>query len=201
MTSGRRPGYARQALGLVTWTIKHYVGPRVLPVYRPTPQSTVMETAMWLFLLFLAVPMIEIALFITVGGWLTLWPTLGLVLLTGIIGTGLMRWQGLKVLAELRGDMGQLKNPLSPLAHGALIVFAGVLLLTPGFFTDAIGFALMVPMVRSFIIAQVGSRIRVQTFDMGVAPNSRRDTGIIDGEFYELDENPPPRSPSGWTKH
>lgn len=156
---------------------------------------------MWLFLLFLAVPLIEIALFITVGGWLTLWPTLGLVLLTGVLGTALMRWQGLRVLAELRGDMGQLKNPLSPLAHGAIIVFAGILLLTPGFFTDAVGFVLMVPAVRSFIIAKVGSRIEVQSFGMQRAGNPQRDTNIIDGEFFEVDENAPPRGPSGWTKH
>ncbi|MDO9639203.1 MAG: FxsA family protein [Pseudotabrizicola sp.] len=156
---------------------------------------------MWLFALFLLVPMIEIALFITIGGWLTLWPTLGLVLLTGVIGTTLMRWQGLKVLAELRGDMGQLKNPLSPLAHGALIVLAGLLLLTPGFFTDAIGFLLMVPKVREFVIAFVGARVKIQTF--GAQPPRSAPTGptVIDGEFFEIDENQPPRPPSGWTRH
>ena len=156
---------------------------------------------MWLFFLFLAVPLIEIALFITVGGWLTLWPTLGLVLLTGIIGTALMRWQGLKVLAELRGDMGQLKNPLSPLAHGALIVVAGLLLLTPGFFTDTIGFLLMVPAVRAFIIAQAGARVQVQTFGMQRDQRQRSDQTVIDGEFFEVDDAaPPPRGPSGWTR-
>lgn len=167
---------------------------------------------MWLFALFLIVPLVEIALFITVGGWLTLWPTLGLVLLTGIIGTALMRWQGMQVLAELRGDMGQMSNPLSPLAHGALIVVAGLLLLTPGFFTDTIGFLLMVPAVRRAVIAWAGSRIQVQTFGLHQemhrrAPSSRSrgDGPIIDGEFYELDEtpprNPPSSGPSGWTRH
>ncbi|MBN2631198.1 MAG: FxsA family protein [Rhodobacteraceae bacterium] len=155
---------------------------------------------MWLFSLFLIVPLIEIALFITVGGWLTLWPTLALVLLTGIVGTVLMRWQGLKVLSQLRGDMGQLKNPLSPLAHGALIVVAGLLLLTPGFFTDSIGFLLMVPQVRSFLIAQIGARVQVQSY--GMAAGSARQDGltVIDGEFFEVDENTPPRGPSGWTR-
>jgi UPF0716 protein FxsA len=162
---------------------------------------------MWLFLLFLAVPLIEISLFITIGGWLTLWPTLGLVLLTGIIGTALMRWQGLKVLAELRGDMGQIRDPLSPLAHGALILVAGLLLLTPGFFTDAIGFLLMIPAVRASIIRQVGARVKVQTFGMqsgfGSQP-TRRDPsqpGVIDGDYMEIDENKPSRGPSGWTRH
>lgn len=180
---------------------------------------------MWLFALFLIVPLIEISLFITVGGWLTLWPTLGLVLLTGIIGTTLMRWQGMQVLAELRGDMGQLQNPLSPLAHGALIVVAGLLLLTPGFFTDTIGFLLMVPAVRAVVIRWVGSKVQIQSFGQsfeaqsqmrsGPAPGSQgRGYGpIIDGEFHELDEDPPrssdsnsrrnspPSGPSGWTRH
>ena len=161
---------------------------------------------MWLFAVFLIVPLVEIALFITVGGWLTLWPTLALVLLTGIVGTALMRWQGLKVLAELRGDMGQLKNPLSPLAHGALIVLAGLLLLTPGFFTDSIGFLLMVPRVREAVIGFVGSRVQIQTF--GAQTRHAEKTGsnadgptVIDGEFFEVEENPPPNRPSGWTRH
>lgn len=174
---------------------------------------------MWLFLLFLAVPLMEIALFITIGGWLTLWPTLGLVLLTGIIGTALVRWQGLKVLAELRGDMGQMRNPLSPLVHGALVLVAGILLLTPGFFTDTIGFLLLVPALRTWIIAQIGARVQVQSFGAQAgfgAPHGFDDAngfdgtdarrnppnpGVIDGDFIEIDDNNPPRSPSGWTRH
>lgn len=156
---------------------------------------------MWLFALFLIVPLIEIALFITVGGWLTLWPTLGLVMLTGIVGTALMRWQGLKVLAELRGDMGQLKNPLSPLAHGALIVLAGLLLLTPGFFTDAIGFLLMVPKLREVVISFVGSRVSIQTFGAQQPSTQSHGPTVIDGEFFEVDENQSPKPPSGWTRH
>ncbi|MFN3722453.1 MAG: FxsA family protein [Paracoccaceae bacterium] len=161
---------------------------------------------MWLFALFLIVPLVEIALFITIGGWLALWPTLALVLLTGVVGTALMRWQGLRVLAELRGDMGQLKNPLSPLAHGALIVLAGLLLLTPGFFTDGVGFLLMVPRVREAVIGFVGARVQFQTFGADGAARRRTDDPqggptVIDGEFYEVDENAPPKPPSGWTRH
>ncbi|PJF09976.1 FxsA family protein [Pseudorhodobacter sp. MZDSW-24AT] len=156
---------------------------------------------MRLFALFLIVPLIEIALFITVGGWLTLWPTLGLVLLTGIAGTALMRWQGLKVLAELRGDMGQLKNPLSPLAHGALILLAGLLLLTPGFFTDTIGFLLMVPKLREAVIRFVGARVAVQTFGSQQTRSHSHGPTVIDGEFFEVEENPAPKGPSGWTRH
>lgn len=155
---------------------------------------------MWLFAVVLIIPLIEIALFILVGGWLTLWPTLGLVLLSGFLGVALMRWQGLKVVAELRGDMGQLKNPLSPLAHGGLIALAGLLLIIPGFFTDLVGLLLMVPMIRQLVIAFVGSRIKVQSFTTA-GPRPAAHQTVIDGEFFEIEENPPPRGPSGWTRH
>jgi UPF0716 protein FxsA len=172
---------------------------------------------MWLLLAFIAVPLIEIGLFIKVGGWLTLWPTLGIVLATGIIGTYLVRQQGLKVLSELRNSMSQMRDPLSPLAHGAMILFAGALLLTPGFFTDAVGLALMIPNLRVAAFKFLRKRVNVTTtFSMGGAANGpadRRDPradqspsaqpgDVIDGEFTEVDASKrPTHRPSGWTKH
>lgn len=176
---------------------------------------------MWLFLAFIAVPLIEIGLFIQIGGWLTLWPTLAIVLLTGIIGTHLVRQQGIKVLGELRNSMSQMRDPLSPLAHGALIVLAGVLLLTPGFFTDAIGFLLLVPPVRQAVIGFLASRVQVNSFSASFQagpnphPNSRPNSGhrnddVIDGEYSDLSDAPKPQDtlhkpinkrPSGWTEH
>lgn len=165
---------------------------------------------MWLLLAFVAVPLIEIALFIQVGGWLTLWPTLGIVLLTGIIGTLLVRQQGFQVLQSLRTSDGAMGNPLSPLAHGALILFAGALLLTPGFFTDTVGFLLLAPKLRAWVISQIARRVQVQSFGFGdtraSATRSDRAT-VIDGEFYELGPDDSPTNPgdtkgkSGWTQH
>ena len=165
---------------------------------------------MWLLLAFIAVPLIEIGLFIKVGGWLTLWPTLGIVLLTGIIGTFLVRQQGLKVLGELRNSLSQMRDPLSPLAHGAMILFAGALLLTPGFFTDALGFALLIPPRRRAIIANVASRVTVASFTAGQArapggPHPRREDDVIEAEYEDLTDTPrqdtPNKRPSGWTEH
>ena len=76
---------------------------------------------MWLLLLFIAVPLIEIGLFIQVGGWLGLWPTLGIVLLTAIAGTALVRSQGAQAMAQLRSSFDDLRDPTEPLAHGAMI--------------------------------------------------------------------------------
>lgn len=162
---------------------------------------------MWLLLAFIAVPLIEIGLFIKVGGWLTLWPTLAIVLATGIIGTFLVRQQGLKVLGELRNSMSQMRDPLSPLAHGAMILFAGALLLTPGFFTDAVGFLLLVPPIRQVIITFAAARVQVARFTPGNTDRPRyRDDGVIDGEYSDLTDTPDPQKglnkrPSGWTEH
>ena len=152
---------------------------------------------MRLFLLFLLVPLIEIALFIQVGGVIGLWWTLAIVILTAAIGTILVRSQGLAVLSHLRGTLQDLRDPTEPLAHGAMILFSGALLLTPGFFTDAVGFALLVPGIRGSIFRAIRARVVVQNFSYGTQ-SSPPDQTVIEGEFEEVDQN---KGPSGWTRH
>ncbi len=161
---------------------------------------------MWLFLAFLAVPLIEIALFIQIGGVIGLWPTLGVVVLTAVLGSWLVRAQGLQTLARLRRSFEALDDPSEPLAHGAMILFAGALLLTPGFFTDAVGFALLVPGVRQAVLVHARKRVRMARFEMGTgtpqdAQRPARDE-VIDGEFSEVPPEKTPNHPgSGWTRH
>lgn len=160
---------------------------------------------MWLLALFIAVPLIEIALFIQVGGWIGLWPTLLVVVLTAILGTYLVRSQGAAELGRLRRAFDRLEDPSEPLAHGAMVLFSGALLLTPGFFTDAVGFALLMPTVRQAVFRWLRARIRVQRFAYGTPPDDGprrpRDT-IIEGEYEELSaEKHPTHRPSGWTRH
>lgn len=78
---------------------------------------------MWLFLAFLAVPLIEIALFIQIGGAIGLGSTLVIVVLTAVLGTWLVRNQGLMVLSQVRGSFSQMQDPTEPLANGAMILF------------------------------------------------------------------------------
>lgn len=158
---------------------------------------------MWLFLAFLSVPLIEIGLFIQVGGWIGLWPTLGIVVLTAILGTWLVRREGLRALSDLRRSMEELRDPATPLAHGAMILFAGALLLTPGFFTDTIGFLLLLPAVRAAVLREIAKRVRVAKFTYGPTPRTAENgSDIIDGEFTELDPSKrPTHKPSGWTRH
>ena len=156
---------------------------------------------MRLFLLFLLVPLIEIALFIQVGGLIGLWPTLGIVILTAIAGTLLVRSQGLMVMNRLRGSFEELQDPTEPLAHGAMILFSGALLLTPGFFTDGVGFALLIPQFRAWMFKTIKKRVEIQTFEYGVQTGRTPSQGnVIDGEFEEVD-SPPRDGPSGWTRH
>ena len=161
---------------------------------------------MWLFALFVAVPLIEIALFIQVGGAIGLWPTLGIVVVTAILGTTLVRQQGILAISQLRGSFSELRDPTEPLAHGAMILFSGALLLTPGFFTDACGFLLLLPAVRSAVFRFAKARVKVEQFQMGPEPGMRRppyrETTIIEGEYEEI--TPPNKSnpgTSGWTRH
>jgi len=138
-----------------------------------------------LFLLLVAVPIIEIALFIEVGGWLGFWPTLAIVLLTAAAGTYLLRQQGLATLGELQRRLAEGEDPSPVLAHGAMILIAGVLLLTPGFFTDALGLALLAAPVRDAVIRYVRARMTVVSGGVhmrwGNAPPPAADT--IDGEY------------------
>lgn len=158
-----------------------------------------------LFLLFLGVPLIEIALFIQVGGWIGLWPTLLIVVLTAIAGTMMVKAQGRLALSQVQQTFDRLENPTEPLAHGAMILFSGALLLTPGFFTDAVGFALLFPPVRRWAYRTIRDRVKVQSFTMGQRPRQPGPApdDVIDGDYTEID--PPTKAPthgnSGWTRH
>ena len=168
-----------------------------------------------LFLLFVAVPILEIALFIEVGGLIGLWPTLAIVVLTALAGTVLVRTQGLQTLRQLQANLAQGRDPVSPIAHGALILVAGILLLTPGFFTDTVGLCLLIPPLRAALIRWGASRLTI-TVAGRVAPTGARpsppprrpgasSSEPLDADYEVLDETPPANAserPGGskWTR-
>lgn len=162
---------------------------------------------MWLFVAFLTVPLLEIALFIQVGGWIGLWPTLAIVIATAALGTWLVRDQGRMAMGDLRGSFERLEDPSEPLAHGAMILVSGALLLTPGFFTDAVGFALLSPAVRRAVFLWVRKRVAMQRFSMGSqaagggdgpgGPRPPRSPGpVIDADFRDVTDAPPQHGPA-----
>lgn len=159
---------------------------------------------MWLLIAFIAVPLIEITLFIQIGGAIGLGWTLAIVILTAFLGTWLVRTQGAMALGQLRTAFSDMRDPTEPLVHGAMILFAGALLLTPGFFTDAIGFSLLVPQIRRAAFNAIRARIKVQSFTTTSTGPTRRPAqdDVIDGEYHEIsDDDALNNEPSGRTKH
>ncbi|HEY0276111.1 MAG TPA: FxsA family protein [Paenirhodobacter sp.] len=162
---------------------------------------------MWFIPGILALPLIEIALFVVIGARIGLWATLAWVVATAVIGGLLIRTQGARAMTDLRRAQADLRDPTTPLANGAMTVLAGMLLMLPGFFTDACGLLLLLPPVRALLRRAIGRRVAVQGFGFGAprpGPGNRAGDGpgVIDGEFHEIEPGGlPPRGVSGWTRH
>lgn len=145
-------------------------------------------------LLLLAVPLAEIATFVVVGGQIGVLPTIGLVLLTAVTGTILLRLQGFGVMARIRATMDAGGMPGRDLVHGFMIMAAGLLLLTPGFITDTIGLLLFVPAIRDFAWSLIRDRVVVAastTYRRGPSGGDR--TIDLDDDQFERRSRRPPR--------
>ena len=150
---------------------------------------------MWIFVALIVVPIVEIALFIEIGGLLGLWPTIAVVILTAIAGGMLLRQQGLATLRGLQAQMARGADPSPLLVQGALILVAGVVLLTPGFFTDAVGLLLLIPQSRAALVAWAGPRIAarivtVQTGPPSPGPRPHGGDETIDADYRDVSDNP-----------
>jgi UPF0716 protein FxsA len=123
---------------------------------------------MWLIIGALAIPLIEIALFVTLGARLGLWVTLAWVVLTGVLGVILLKGVAMLGTHQMAAEMrDNLRDPASPIAHQVLVGVAGLLLLLPGFFTDTLGILLLLKPVRRLVIGFLARRIEATV----VAPN------------------------------
>ncbi len=162
--------------------------------------------AILLLAAFIGVPLVEIAVFIQVGGWIGLGPTLALVVLTAVLGTWQLRAQGLATLLRARDQIERGALPARELFDGACLLVAGALLLTPGFMTDATGFLLFLPPVRDrlreLLARYVRTAMATRTIvdGQGVGPRGAGRPGgatgpIIDGEFRDVSDTAPPERP------
>ena len=104
----------------------------------------------WLFLLLTILPLVELSLLLTMGKYTSIEFTLGFVILTGILGAALLRYQGLFAWRNVQRDLSQGKMPTDSLLDGLMIVVAAVLLITPGVLTDLFGITLLIPWCRRF---------------------------------------------------
>lgn len=114
-----------------------------------------------LFALFVVIPVVEIAIFVALGGLIGFWWTMGGVVLTAILGSYLLRRQGMSVLFSIQNKLNAGSFPAQEIVDGVMLAVAGALLLTPGFFTDAIGFSLFVPQVRHVLFAELRKRVNI----------------------------------------
>jgi UPF0716 protein FxsA len=157
---------------------------------------------MWLMLAFLALPLVEIALFVVIGGAIGLWLTLGWVVLSAILGVlilkGVARGGPISFTRDVRG----LRDPMTPIAGRALTILGAGLLVLPGFLTDAMGLLFLLPPVQGVLAAALSRRLRTPG-------QSEHFSMTIDGDWTEAE--PPEESapqdtgktlpPSGWTRH
>lgn len=130
--------------------------------------------------LLLVLPIVEIAVFIMVGGAIGVLPTILMVILTTVMGAALLRIQGFATLRRLRAELEAGRVPAATLGHGVLILVAGLLLITPGLVTDMLGLLLFIPPVRSAVWHLIARRIVI------VAAAQRRGGG--GGGTIDLDE-------------
>ncbi len=139
-------------------------------------------------LLVVGLPTLEIYLLIEIGSDIGAFPTVFLVVFTAVLGTYMVRRQGMSTLQRVQQSMGRDEMPALELLEAAMLLFAGLLLLIPGFFTDALGFLCLVPGLRKLLLTGVARRFQAS------ADLARRQTGsgatggaqgrIIEGEFH-----------------
>jgi UPF0716 protein FxsA len=150
--------------------------------------------------LLLFVPAIEIVVFIKVGQAIGAWKVIGLVFASAILGALLLRYQSIGVIRRLDRDLRQGRTPDASLFDGFLIVVGGVLLIIPGFVTDAVGLLLMIPLVRRLVRNFIKSRVMVKGFSSyrGGFRRGRQQDDVVDlsPEDFERRE---PRNPPGPT--
>jgi UPF0716 protein FxsA len=159
-----------------------------------------------LLLLFIAVPLIELALLIKIGEQIGILATIGIVIATAVTGTWVLQQQGLRTMHRLQESMARGEPPVEPVVDGMFLLMAGAFLLTPGVLTDIVGFALLVPGIRrriakwAFAKMLRSGKVHMTTYTASDQHNhganepgrTRHPPGrgpVIDGEFERVDEN------------
>jgi len=136
-------------------------------------------------ILFITIPLVEIAILIKIGKIIGAGYTIALVIGTAFLGVSLLRIQGISTLAKVQSNVNRGQLPATELIEGLILLISGVLLLTPGFFTDILGFLMLVPMLRqklaeTFFVNFMKNRINIRQ-------TQTRTGNIIEGEHWDSD--------------
>lgn len=151
-----------------------------------------------LFFIFTAVSLLEIFVLVKVGGFLGAWPTVLLVIVTALVGSALVRSQGIQLVQDLQQRVAKGEMPGQQMIEGVMLIVTGVLLVTPGFVTDACGLLLLQPSIRQKIAQMLLNNVKLspnanmygsfQQTHTDSPFSTKKDSGdIIEGEFERKD--------------
>ena len=133
-----------------------------------------------ILLLIIAIPLIEIYLFIKIGSKIGAFNTISLILITAIVGIYYARYEGLNALKSGMSEIVKNKLPIYEIISGATLAFAAFLLILPGFATDTMGFLLIFPLTRKIILS---------LFPINISDVNRKRKDFIEGDFEDIDED------------
>ncbi|MFD1215012.1 FxsA family protein [Microbulbifer celer] len=147
-----------------------------------------------LLILFIALPILEMWVLISVGQEIGALPTIGLVLLTAVVGLALLRRQSLSTVTRAQQKMQAGEMPAREMAEGIFLAVGGALLLTPGFITDAIGFVCLIPGLRQLVLGKLLSHVVILTPGKpgrgpSAGPARDRSGNIIEGDYQREDKD------------
>lgn len=157
-----------------------------------------MAVLLWLIFLFLFLPWVEFVILLKLARVTDIPTTLAIIILTGIVGASLARWQGFRTITRIRSQLNKGALPADAMLDGLFILCAGLLLITPGLITDGVGFTLLMPPARALIKKAAAKYIRahfhVSQFQQFTGrPDAHKtrntDPNVIDVDATEIDEN------------
>jgi UPF0716 protein FxsA len=138
-----------------------------------------------LLIIFIVIPIIEISLFIEIGSFIGSFNTILLIFTTALIGVYFVRQQGISTYSKLYNQLQNQEAPIQTMFEGLMILISGVLLITPGFFTDTLGFLGLIPLTRVIFIKIVANSV-LSRYGM---QNQSPDDGSIEGDFEEINDD------------
>ena len=142
----------------------------------------------YLLIIFIILPIIEISIFIQVGGFVGTFNTILIIFLTAAVGVYFVRQQGFRTFLKITVELQNQQIPVRGMFEGLVILIAGILLVTPGFLTDIIGFLGLIPQTRVFLLTVI-KNLFLQRYSNANKQYKKDIDETIDGDFIEIEED------------
>ena len=142
----------------------------------------------YLLIIFIILPIIEISIFIQVGGFVGTFNTILIIFLTAVVGVYFVRQQGFITFQKITVELQNQQIPVQGMFDGLVILISGILLVTPGFLTDIIGFLGLIPQTRVFLLGII-KNLFLQRYSNTHKQYKKDINETIDGDFVEIEED------------